>query len=129
MKRLLIFAFIVILPALVFCRDTGFTTIPPAEAHAMMEEGTPILLDVRTRGEYADRHVPGSVLIPLNELSSRLGELSDDKTRDILVICRSGSRSRAASQILVEAGFTSVHNIDRGIIGWERDGFPLEEGD
>lgn len=112
-----------------FCRDSGYTTILPAEAQAMMEEGEPLLLDVRTPGEYAAQHVPGSVLIPLNELSSRLGEIADYKTRDILVICRSGNRSRVASEILTEAGFTNVYNIDRGILGWAQSGLPTIVGE
>lgn len=73
--------------------------------------------------------MPGSLLIPLNELADRLEEIDSYKTRDILVICRSGNRSRAASQILVDAGFTNVYNIDRGIIGWVQGGFPVTEGD
>lgn len=53
MKRLPLLTFILILPVLLFCRDSGFTTINPEEAHAMQERGEPLLLDVRTRGEYA----------------------------------------------------------------------------
>jgi len=95
----------------------------------MLEKGEPLLLDVRTPGEYADRHVPVSLLIPPNELSDRLGEIADHKKRDILVICRSGNRSCATSQILEDAGFTNVYNIDRGIIDWAQDGFPVAEGE
>ncbi len=125
----MILLFITILPALLFCRDSGYVTITPVEAHSLLIEGDPLLLDVRTRGEYEAQHVPGSVLIPLNELPSRLEEIADYKELDVLVMCRSGNRSRAASQILVDAGFTSVYNIDRGIIGWVKEGFPVEEGD
>ena len=95
----------------------------------MLEKGEPLLLDVRTPGEYALQHVPGSVLIPLNQLPSRLEEIDDYKNRDVLVLCRSGNRSRAASQILVDAGFTNVYNIDRGIIGCTLDGFPVTYGE
>lgn len=129
MRQIPVIALLLILPVLVFCRDSGYVTITPVESYSMLEEGDPLLLDVRTRGEYAAQHVPGSLLIPLNELSSRLEEIADHKGRDVLVICRSGNRSRAASQILVDAGFTSVYNIDRGIIGWVQEGFPVEEGD
>lgn len=129
MRQIPVIALLLILPALLFCREPGYVTITPEEARAKLETGEPLLLDVRTRGEYAAQHVPGSLLIPLNELTNRLDELADYKTRDVLVLCRSGNRSRAASGILTDAGFTSVFNIDGGIIGWAREGFPVEEGD
>lgn len=129
MKRLSVLVLLAIIPALIFCQDSDYVTITPTEAHAMLEKGAPLLLDVRTPGEYALQYVPGSVLIPLNQLPSRLEEIDDYKNRDVLVLCRSGNRSRAASQILVDTGFTNVYNIDRGIIGWTLDGFPVTYGE
>lgn len=103
-----------------------YTNISPDEAYGMLQEASPLLLDVRTTGEYEDLHVPGSLLIPLDELSSRLAELDAYKESDILVMCRSGNRSRTASEILVRNGFKAVYNIQQGITGWERSGYPVE---
>jgi len=68
-----------------------------------------LVLDVRTRAEYADGHVAGSLNIPLNELQEHLGEL--DRTRPILTCCASGARSAQAKRILESANFPMVYNV------------------
>jgi len=68
------------------------------------------LIDVRTAGEYQDGHLPGAKLIPVDELASRLDELGDDKTRPVVVYCKSGVRSSRAQKLLTENGFTDVVN-------------------
>ena len=66
------------------------------EAHALMKSlGDRLLvLDVRTREEFAQGHVPGALLIPVQELETRLGEIPTD--RPILILCRTGRRAAAA---------------------------------
>jgi phage shock protein E len=63
-----------------------------------------IVLDVRTREEFASGHVEGAVNIPVQELDARIGEVGA-LGREVVVYCRSGGRSAAAAQILREAGF------------------------
>lgn len=63
-----------------------------------------LLLDVRTPAEFGDRHIPGAVNIPLQELAARLSELGP-KQRSIVVYCRSGARSAVASQLMRGAGY------------------------
>lgn len=79
------------------------------------------ILDVRTPEEYNEGHVRGSILVPLNELSSRLHELPHEG--DIYVVCRSGNRSRQASEILVKEGFQNVYNVEGGMLDWQAKGF------
>ena len=77
-----------------------------------------ILLDVRTEAEYNQGHIPGSILIPVDELKNRaLNELKD-KNAAIIVYCRSGARSANASGILASLGYTNVYNMIGGIMGW-----------
>lgn len=85
----------------------------------------PFLLDVREPQEYREGHISGARLIPLGELGKRLGELPRD--REILVICRSGNRSGAATRQLLSAGFRAV-NLSGGMIGWQRAGYPIRRG-
>jgi len=68
-----------------------------------------LVLDVRTRAEYADGNVAGSLNIPLAELPQRIAEL--DRSRPILACCASGARSAQAKQLLEKAGFTQVFNV------------------
>lgn len=74
------------------------------------------LIDVRQPKEYREHHLPGAVLIPLNTLSTRLAEITP--SRDIIVYCRSGARSRAACQILSANHFPKVFNMKGGILTW-----------
>ena len=102
------------------------TAIKAAEARARIDGATPpFLLDVREPHEYREGHIAGARLIPLGELGRRLNELPRD--RDILVICRSGNRSGAATRQLVQSGYRAI-NLSGGMIGWQRAGFPSRRG-
>ena len=102
------------------------TAINAVEARARLNSATPpFLLDVREPYEYAEGHIGGARLLPLGELGRRLNELPRD--REILVICRSGNRSGAATRQLVQAGYHAV-NLSGGMIGWQRAGFPSRRG-
>jgi len=75
---------------------------------AQLKRRNALVLDVRTRAEYADGHVAGSLNIPLNELSDRLREL--DPARPVIACCASGARSAKAKGMLEAAGFREVFN-------------------
>ena len=68
-----------------------------------------LVVDVRTPGEFAGGHYEGALNIPVSQIGGRLGELGA-KDRNIIVYCRSGSRSRTAKSILDRAGFTNVED-------------------
>ncbi|MDH4078115.1 MAG: rhodanese-like domain-containing protein [Acidimicrobiia bacterium] len=74
------------------------------------------LVDVREPDEVAEGTLPGAVNIPLGELPSRLGEL--DKSRRVVVLCRSGGRSTKASMMLTDAGFGDVVNLEGGMLAY-----------
>lgn len=84
------------------------------------------IVDVREPVEWAETGVPqGAVLIPLADVESRASaELAADGP--VYVICRSGNRSRTASQTLVGLGYTQVYNVDGGITAWLAAGLPVE---
>ncbi|HEO66306.1 MAG TPA: rhodanese-like domain-containing protein [Spirochaetes bacterium] len=87
------------------------------------------ILDVRTPGEYyKDGHIKGSKLIPINELTKRLGEIKDKKDKEIYVICHSGSRSVSSSIALDQLGFTKIYNVLGGMSAWKRNRFPIAKG-
>ncbi len=75
-----------------------------------------ILLDVREPAEFEFKRIPGAVSIPLGELASKLETL--DKNKEIHVICRTGSRSDMAAQMLSENGFQRVKNVLPGMDEW-----------
>ena len=76
-----------------------------------------ILLDTRTREEYDQSHIPGALLIPHTEIAERAADELPDKDQVILVYCRSGNRSKQASEILAELGYTNIKEFG-GINTW-----------
>lgn len=94
---------------------------------AMQKQGA-LLLDVREQNEYVAVHAPGSTLIPLGQLSSRLGEIQQYKNKPIAVVCRSGRRSAQGVELLHKAGFTQAVNVDGGMNAWESAGLPVIKG-
>ena len=84
------------------------------------------VLDVRQPDEYVEAHVPGAVLIPLNELAARQDEIPAD--RPVLVICGSGPRSARAVEALRAAGYDAT-NVVGGTNAWIDAGFPVAEGE
>jgi rhodanese-related sulfurtransferase len=74
------------------------------------------LLDVRSPEEWIVSHIDGAILIPVGELPARLREL--DSAREIIVHCKTGTRSAKAMAILLGAGFTNVKLMRGGITAW-----------
>lgn len=117
--------------AFVFLNEIGSETstsglpreIPVAEAFEMRESGA-FMLDVRTQEEWDEFHMPGAVLIPLDHLSSRLDEVPRDRV--VVVVCRSGNRSLAGRDLLVDSGYESVTSMAGGMNEWRAAGYPVE---
>ncbi len=80
--------------------------------------GKPLLLDVREPWEFQICHLPGSLLMPMREVSTRLAELDQDA--DTIVICHHGGRSFQAAMFLERAGFARLYNLSGGVDAWAR---------
>lgn len=87
--------------------------------------GAPLLLDVRTVEEFAGGHVPGALNIPVQALAQRLAEVP--KGRPVIVYCESGRRSARALDLLKEAGYTDVREMDGSMAAWREAGFAVEK--
>lgn len=106
--------------------NAGNSQIDAVQAQIRLNKSPkPLLLDVRQPEEYKNRHIPGSKLIPLGELGKRIKELPGN--REIICICRSGNRSRSATQQLIAAGY-KASNLKGGMISWSRHGLPVRKG-
>ena len=86
-------------------------------ANIMQSETNYILLDVRTAQEYASGHIPGAVNLPNETITSEAIQQLPDKEQLILVYCRSGNRSKQASEKLVNLGYTNIVEFG-GINDW-----------
>ena len=95
-----------------------YVQITPEEAKNLMEtESDYIILDVRTEEEFAEGHIENAVLIPDYEIGIRAEKELPDKNQLILIYCRSGRRSKIASQTLADMGYSDVREFG-GIIDW-----------
>jgi len=118
MKKLLLVFLIATI--LVGCRaaDAEFGFISTWEARDLIEgEADVIVLDVRSEEEFLTGHIEGSILLPVHEIQNYAESVLLDKDAMILVICRSGNRSRTAAQTLANLGFTNVYDMG-GIMSW-----------
>jgi len=68
-----------------------------------------MIIDVRTKGEFAGGHIRGSINIPVDQLEKNLNKIKD-KSRTVITCCASGARSASAKSILISKGYANVHN-------------------
>ena len=95
-----------------------YEQITPEEAKVIMDSNDEyVILDAREQDEFDEGHVPGAMLIPYTEIESKAEQMIPDKNQLILVYCRSGRRSKIASESLVNLGYTNVKEFG-GIIDW-----------
>ena len=98
--------------------------VSAAQAAALIKDKKDLqLIDVRTAGEYAEGHLAKAKLIPLQELGQRLAEI--DKSKPVLLYCRSGHRSGNALKLLQGKGYTDAKHIEGGIQAWQAAGLPI----
>jgi len=129
MKDRLLLLFVALVFSGLGCMAGSYNNISPDKAKEMIKSGGAdlLLLDVRTSGEYKnDGHLKNSVLIPINLLEAKVGEISAYKDKDVVVYCAVGGRSARASGILSEKGFKRIYNMTGGIKEWKRLGYAVE---
>jgi rhodanese-related sulfurtransferase len=111
--------------AVVDFREAAYRELTASEAAALIRSVDPLILDVRTPAEYERGRIPGSVLIPLQQLQARWQEIAGHSQRPVLITCATGNRSTVAAKILIDRGFRRVYNLRPGIAGWEREKLPV----
>ena len=96
---------------------TTFKTITPEEAQQKMQDTGVLVLDVREPMEYDRGHIVGAENLPLSVLENGVPKAMTDKSRTLLIYCRSGRRSKDAAQKLLALGYQSVYDFG-GVIDW-----------
>jgi rhodanese-related sulfurtransferase len=97
-------------------------TLSPQQYQQQFAQEKHLLLDVRQPEEFKAGHIPGAQNISLQTLEQRLAEVP--KSQPVVLICRSGNRTKAAAQILAQAGYTQVYDLG-GMIQWQAAGLPV----
>lgn len=98
--------------------------ISSPEAKTLLAKNNIFLLDVRTPQEFSQARLSGAVLIPSGEFERRINEVP--KNKPILVYCAVGSRSKPVADLLTRRGYKEVYHMTDGIVGWYRNGFPIQ---
>ncbi|MBQ1215388.1 MAG: rhodanese-like domain-containing protein [Firmicutes bacterium] len=121
MKRSIVVTMAIVLCAMVLlggCGENGYQQISQDEAKEMMDSQEVVILDVREQDEFDSGHIAGAVLLPVGSISeATAAEVIPKKDSVVLVYCRSGNRSKTASEKLVELGYTKVYEFG-GINTW-----------
>jgi rhodanese-related sulfurtransferase len=99
-----------------------------AEQLLQMRKGphAPVVVDVRDRVEYQGFHLPGSINIPLDDLTRHHKELP--RGREIVLVCHSGHQSPIAARVLHAMGRSDLERLDGGVVAWQQKGLPTESG-
>ncbi|WP_327388394.1 rhodanese-like domain-containing protein [Streptomyces sp. NBC_01207] len=105
----------------------GPARVTPADARRRTHGEGAVLLDVRERAEWTAGHAPGAVHAPLSALLAGSGLPPAAQGRSLVVICRSGHRSRQAARILTERGAQAV-DVKGGMNAWSAVGLPVVDG-
>ena len=109
MKKYLILLFTVIL---VGCsNNSNGTNISYMSAKEKIINNGAILVDVRTKEEYDDKHIDGATSIPLDSISDNVNNVISDKNTEIIVYCKSGARSHEAMELLNSLGYKNVYDL------------------
>lgn len=106
-------------------QQSRYKTVTVNEAAQFIKQNQPLILDVRTPGEYQAGRIKNAVLLPVQLLQSNLDKLDDFKDRPILVYCATGNRSTVASKIMIDSGFRQIVNLRKGIVDWHKRGFEV----
>ena len=98
--------------------ENTYQQITQETAKEMMDTQEVIVLDVREQDEFDAGHIPGAVLLPVGTITKNTAAaVIDDLDTVVLVYCRSGNRSKTASQVLADLGYTNVYEFG-GIKSW-----------
>jgi rhodanese-related sulfurtransferase len=121
-----VFALIASVLLLAGCSSsTGAIDLGVSEFSTKVAEAGVITLDVRTPIEFGEGHIEGARLIDFQSGNFENEIAALDKNATYAVYCRSGNRSGQAVKVMQDAGFTSIFNMNGGVIDWANAGLPL----
>ena len=97
--------------------NAAYHKISAEEAYEMMVSQKVVIVDVRTPEEYDGGHIPNAILVPNESIGDDMPEALPDKEATLLIYCRSGRRSKEASEKLLKLGYKSIYEFG-GVIDW-----------
>jgi len=108
-------------------RSAGGPAVDTLGATLLINKDDALVLDVRQPAEVAAGKIVNSKNIPLGDLAARVKDLEKWKSKPVIVVCASGSRSSSAVGVLKKHGFEKVFNLSGGFGAWQQAGLPVEK--
>ena len=106
-------------------QNESITQLSSKELNHILSEGNATLLDVRTRGEYANGHIDNAGQLNFYSLDFRQKLLLLPRDKPVYLYCNTGYRSQKAAEILIENGYDQVYNLEHGIMEWDLHDLPV----
>jgi len=106
--------------------NTAIEQLSPIESAGLQSNDFAVIIDVRSNNEWNNQRIPGAVHIPLSDLKGRMDELKSFEGKQLIMQCAVGGRSSKAVEILQEAGFANVSNMNGGLVAWQKANLPVE---
>ena len=103
----------------------GFKEIKAAEAVALINSEDALMLDVRGETDFKEGHIVNARNIPLGLLEGRVDEISEYKSKPVIVYCRTGQQAARAGAVLKKQGFDSIYKLNGGIMAWRDANMPI----
>src|SRR5262245_31587483 len=108
---------------------TSIPNLAPAELRERLADPhPPLLLDVRTPGEFLSVHIDGAKNLPLDDLAGSAAEIRRQVCCEIVLICQSGSRARKAAELLRAQGMSTLQVMDGGMNAWNAERYAAVRG-
>jgi rhodanese-related sulfurtransferase len=104
---------------------TGGRRMSPSEAVRLINDRAPLIIDVRSAGDFKKGHLLGAQSVPLAKLDGELDRLAKDPAKPLLVYCALGNSSQTAAHKLMKGGLTEVYPLRGGINAWLGAGLPV----
>jgi phage shock protein E len=129
MNRILVGAAVLLVSCGISAEDRKIETMTAQAVHqSLLAEGAkPLVVDVREPDEFEAGHIREALLAPLANVEKDLASVPKD--REIVLVCRSGRRSRIAAKMLSERGYTKLWNMEGGMLAWQKLGYPVVKKD
>lgn len=104
------------------------TTVDHQQATLLINKQDATVVDVREKADFKKGHIVGALNVPLSEIkNNQLSALEKFKASPIIMVCNAGMVSSQASQLMVKAGFESVHNLKGGMGDWQSNNLPVSK--
>ena len=128
----LILTLIVVLALLIFepwlLKLSGIKMIGPLRVTQLVNHDSAMVVDVCTRKEFSEGHIPDALNLPLSDLAKEAeNKLGKNKEKPVIISCRTGSRAKGAARKLARAGFRDIYILSGGNAAWQKENLPISK--